>query len=555
MSDAPGPRDPSGDDALLRRLFDGMLSPDEFDALQARLVSDPDFRTRYVHLVDLEAGLYEASSLPDRPEGGSRPSPRGMSPRRFGQAALLIALGSVCAVAAMLLFGLLTATPERPQQAEVPAEESGSPENVADTPLQFRPLKIEDTPPVAVLTYVEDPQQAGIGVGTRLHPGTLTIRQGRVQLDFFTGARVSLEGPAELLIVSKDAATLLSGRAAARVPDSARGFVLKTPEAAVVDLGTEFGVTVAEDGATDVEVLEGEVEVSRLGDDGNTLHSLELAEAQRMRVDATGIVPAPNEGGAGFPAFAELSTTPLPVTPAYVDAIRQSGPVIYWRFEEEVDGQVPNEMSPLWPAGITRGDADPDSLQVRRGFASFHRSASSRYVAPSESLAGFNDGPFTIEMWIRPAEMNYMTCLSIVPEGDDGENHITVIEVANRTHLFHEPGSLRFLHRFPPSKSWEAGTNLFAGGTCIPGQWQHVVAVKGDGVLELYSNGELRRSVALELTDEPDPYQLYLGQLRMRGSERQFIGAIDEFALYDRALTAGEVEAHYRLIDGAAGGE
>ena len=46
-----------------------------------------------------------------------------------------------------------------------------------------------------------------------------------------------------------------------RVPPSARGFVVCTPDATVVDLGTEFGIAVERNGLSDVEVFTGRVEV------------------------------------------------------------------------------------------------------------------------------------------------------------------------------------------------------------------------------------------------------------------------------------------------------
>jgi ferric-dicitrate binding protein FerR (iron transport regulator) len=51
----------------------------------------------------------------------------------------------------------------------------------------------------------------------------------------------------------------------ATVPAAAIGFVVETKTANVVDRGTAFGVSVAEDGTTDVCVFEGQVAVNRKG--------------------------------------------------------------------------------------------------------------------------------------------------------------------------------------------------------------------------------------------------------------------------------------------------
>jgi hypothetical protein len=42
--------------------------------------------------------------------------------------------------------------------------------------------------------------------------------------------------------------------------------------------------------------------------------------------------------------------------------------------------------------------------------------------------------------------------------------------------------------------------------------------------------------------------QLVLGQLYTETVERFFIGHVDEVAIYDRALDAGEIRRHYQLL-------
>ena len=97
--------------------------------------------------------------------------------------------------------------------------------------------------------------------GARLSQGKLRLESGLAKLRFSSGAKVTLEGPAEYEIVDDDLTRLISGRLSAKIPRSAIGFKVDTPTARVVDLGTAFGVDVEEDGATEIAVFEGEVEV------------------------------------------------------------------------------------------------------------------------------------------------------------------------------------------------------------------------------------------------------------------------------------------------------
>ena len=59
---------------------------------------------------------------------------------------------------------------------------------------------------------------------------------------FYSGARVVIEGPTELQLISPMEAVCPAGRLLAEVPQPARGFRLKTAQLNVVDLGTVFGI-------------------------------------------------------------------------------------------------------------------------------------------------------------------------------------------------------------------------------------------------------------------------------------------------------------------------
>ena len=89
----------------------------------------------------------------------------------------------------------------------------------------------------------------------------LVLTSGLAEIAFASGARVILEGPAEFEPLSQNSGHLSLGLLSARVPPAARGFVVRAPNAMVVDWGTEFGVAVEEGGLSDVEVFAGRVEV------------------------------------------------------------------------------------------------------------------------------------------------------------------------------------------------------------------------------------------------------------------------------------------------------
>jgi ferric-dicitrate binding protein FerR (iron transport regulator) len=122
-------------------------------------------------------------------------------------------------------------------------------------------------PAIAWLVNAQDCQWASAVEPTgSLQAGRLlAVERGLVEVRFQCGARVVLEGPARLELLSGKSARLVRGKLTARVPEAATGFEIRSPEGKVIDLGTEFGVAVADDGATDVYVFEGKVQAHPAG--------------------------------------------------------------------------------------------------------------------------------------------------------------------------------------------------------------------------------------------------------------------------------------------------
>jgi ferric-dicitrate binding protein FerR (iron transport regulator) len=94
-----------------------------------------------------------------------------------------------------------------------------------------------------------------------LRAGTrVRLERGLAEVRFECGARVVLEGPAQLELLSGHSGRLLRGKLTAHVPTPQAGFEIVSPQGKVIDLGTEFGISVADNGATEVYVFEGKVE-------------------------------------------------------------------------------------------------------------------------------------------------------------------------------------------------------------------------------------------------------------------------------------------------------
>ncbi len=120
---------------------------------------------------------------------------------------------------------------------------------------------------LARLTADEDAQWAESSLKMRddgwLGAGRLNLKSGLAEVTFGSGARVMLEGPVVFDVEQTNRGFLKRGQLTAEVPGPASGFVINTPTLNVVDLGTRFGLSVKNNGESEIHVMQGVVEVSR----------------------------------------------------------------------------------------------------------------------------------------------------------------------------------------------------------------------------------------------------------------------------------------------------
>lgn len=543
-------RKASNDDALIRRVIDQLVTEEEFAAFNKRLLSDPALRQRYVHTVELECDLREEFGETDpTPTYASSPRSRRWSMSGWWVVASIALIVNIVWLAngKDLLQDKVTQESAESTRNTVPEEGVREPQP-GFTPYPTDSTQVEDAAVIVRLNETVDPK---LHVGMRLKSGVLNLTRGEIQIEFVSGAILALAAPAELSIRSKNVATLISGLATVRVPPRARGFVLNAPDTAIVDLGTEFGVRIDESGTSEVEVTSGEVHLSLLGDDGNTLVSQLVGESENFRVDGREKELVRVEASTQLPQISFANDAPLPVTDAYIDAVRNQFPVLYWRFENESDGLIANDVSADWSGDIHRAATAPDSIKVLNGHVRFDRADAPRYLLTRQRIPHLNESSYSIEFWMNPDDLHHSTCLGLFPD-DRAYIHLNVVEIATETELIHAPGAIRFLHRNPPAKSKERGTNVYSSGLCTPGQWQHVVAVKNGPTLLLYFNGQLANRVMTKEPDSDEEFHFILGQLNLFETERQFVGSMDEVAIYDHALTPSVIKQHYKLISGEA---
>jgi ferric-dicitrate binding protein FerR (iron transport regulator) len=156
----------------------------------------------------------------------------------------------------------------------------------------------EAEPAIAWLVNAQNCQWSQEEPTGDMHAGkVLELERGLAEIRFQCGARVVLEGPASLDLLSAKSARLRRGKLTARVPGAATGFTILSPQGKVIDLGTEFGIAVSASGATEVYVFEGKVEAHSTSN-GQPAVSLTRNQAAQIAAGKVTVQPIAPEGDA-----------------------------------------------------------------------------------------------------------------------------------------------------------------------------------------------------------------------------------------------------------------
>ena len=238
------------DDALgklIHQLINETISEDDHARLQQQLGEDPQARAIYRERMDLEAALHTwavedtpgeaATDRPSAADGGQSGDLRTAHRGRF-------LLAGVVAVAAAALTAFVLWGPADTGDAKVATDDGVLREAQA---VCGRLIEGADC------GWKQTPSPDG-----RFTTGMLELTAGVAELQFASGTNVVLESPCVLHVESADSARLLAGSVYVDVTEVSNGFLLTTPEASIVDEGTQYAVSLSAD-ATEVHVFDGSV--------------------------------------------------------------------------------------------------------------------------------------------------------------------------------------------------------------------------------------------------------------------------------------------------------
>jgi len=403
---------------------------------------------------------------------------------------------------------------------------------------------------VAMLNRVVDPQwnqgDEAPALGAPLEPGWVRLKSGLAQIVFYSGARVVIEGPAELQIISSSEASCSHGKLTAEVPPQARGFRIRTPQMNVTDLGTVFGLDVTT-GRTELHVFKGSVEFQ----------------------PTAGVAKQSLKEGAGV---VTENARPLKVITADAPAFAS---LFDLQFKSSAAEVLRHEQ---WRAGSSRLDEDP-SLLVHFDFEQPDssdwrlRNASTHTGAPDATIVGcqWTEGRWADKHALEFRSVNDRVRFS-VPGQFESVTLAGWVRVQGLDRQFNSlfmcdgfaPGTLHWLIRrdgvlgLTVLGAAPGDVQIVASPSVLTldqyGMWMHLaVVLDGHGKrVTHYLNGF---PVCEKMLKVDPPFRIgpaELGNWNARNFRendpaliRNFSGAMDEFCFFSRALDNDEIRSLY----------
>lgn len=514
------PPDPL-DDALIS-LLDGNADNDELRLIQKALKCDPEFRSRYLALMETEAMIVSEFPAVDLPDWtGAREDDNASGSWRIG-----------AGIAALLLVSLAAwwlaagSRPDRDQDGHT-AGPSSDDQNV-ESSVEVSAAKI-----TGLNTRTGTFGGTTVALGQRLEAGLLECLDGSIDITFDSGAIIKLQGPASLRIESEIRASLIAGAITANVPEPAHGFEILTPSSFLRDLGTTFSVRVIDDQATDLHVLDGLVEAMPVG--GGSFPPQMVRGNEAVRLYPMGIRTIEFD----------MATLSVPVPEP-----RQPVPAVHWNFESW-DGNRARSLTGPHELEVFRHERPIEPTLVDGPFGNALAFDGDGFSAISNYPGVGGTSARTVSFWIK---------LDPDVPGDQGNpNGILAWGSPQQTRKWQVSWNTRIMDGAVGAPRVEFGNGYLIGSSDLRnGRWHHIavvflggettdvsthVRIYVDGRLEKIS-GRRQQIIATDTTSEsatPLVLGRYLGTWNNRESYFHFHGTLDDVRVFEKALLPSQV--------------
>ena len=384
-------------------------------------------------------------------------------------------------------------------------------------------------------TFLAQWDTASPDPGEAIANGPVELTSGFVDFELAGGARVFVQAPARFEVIDSNRMALYDGSLVASVPPRAHGFTVHTNTISVVDLGTEFGVEVADDGSVTTAVFTGEVVLRSLDRSAPTVP---LRSGQVAVADHTGRIAAsrPLEDVVDDVLFVRsMDDARILAANQAAEAIIKMKPVAYWRFESIENGIVLDEMGNH--AGRLVGQASLIDSVSGKGIDL--NGTDAHVVVPAHPALDSLNKELTLCAWVKLANIEKQALIHNWdrPAGEEGAGYS--LEIYNDV-----PG---FVVTLEGAVGFE--DHLFAESRMKIDEWVHLAAVYDGATKTIYINGVAITSTPTRRPDldiQGGGKDLHIGR-RQDGDWGHVNGVMDEVTVFDKALSADNVRQIHEL--------
>jgi hypothetical protein len=393
------------------------------------------------------------------------------------------------------------------------------------------------------LDTIWDGSAPGPALGSVLPKRELKLLSGSIQVEFFSGARVILEGPAEFELASANSGICRYGKLRAFVPPQARGFSVQAAGIELVDRGTEFGLRLVRDGDPEVHVFQGRVEIHAGG------AALDLGVGNAVRIGRGGGTEAIASDPEAFLTFSQLNVRTAEEAKGRFarwgtasDRLRQDPRIaVYYSFED-----APSWSRELRCQRTERSPLDGAIIGARWAEGRWQGKTALEFKCPGDRVRFQDAGAYeslTLMTWVRVDGLDRPFSGLMLTDGwTSGSVHWQITD----------KGLLRLgIHGDHQAFDYDTGVVF---GPAQLGRWVHLCTVYDRQAREVrhYVEGRLARRLPLKFDTMLRLGNVELGNwgVPLEGNIyaiRNLNGRMDEFAVFGAALGEAEIRELYQV--------
>lgn len=527
--------------------LDGTITPQEFENLQDRMAEHPPLRAFLRRYLSIDNSLRNQTTTADNiptsdawlqaAQPSAQPAANTINLSRFTPVA------TAATIAFLLGLGVMVLKNQRADPGGTTTTEASA-------------------NGFAVINRLLDPVWTDpshtFSEGDTMGSETFQMTSGTAEIQFFSGAVMTVEGPAQIALKSAWEASCIEGSVRMQVPPAARGFKLQAPTTEIIDLGTEFGLKVA-GGQGHVEVFDGKISIRQQGEPGERLVTGGLA----LDLPTDGGATPADTGSVRFPDIHALESR---------DAAQKHSDFERWQSHHhnlaQDDRLIAYYTFDLDPSSATIPDARTQKNPELDGAVILAEPVDGRWPGIKPALEFRRPGSrvrvnipgefpaFTFVAWVRIDSLDRQFSALFMADGyengephwqirDDGQMMLSVMVDDSRPHPKWPNNRYHHVYLSPPM--WDLS---------MSGHWLHLASVfdPQNRAVSHFVNGQ---RISVE-TIEPEFFTPALhignGEIGNWGQPRRedptfairhLNGRMDEIAIFKTALDDREVSGLY----------